>query len=130
MAFRYLRLLSLAPKVIRLAMQSDELREIARRYGGKRSCQLELYDEQGEALSMWVGIGENGEVSVKQGKYASTNTLRMHIDVFLDILAKKIDFRTAVAHGLVEIESHDGLPWAFHYFLWAAFWDKAAELIS
>jgi len=129
MAFRYLKLLSLVPKLVLLAMRSDELRGVAQRYGGKRSCQLELYDEQGEALSMWVGI-EGGEVSVRQGKYASTNTLRMHIDVFLDILAKKIDFRTAVAHGLVEIESHDGLPWAFHYFLWAAFWDKAPALLS
>jgi putative sterol carrier protein len=126
---RYIKLLSLAPKIFKLAMKSDELREIAKRYGGKRSCQIELFDEAGEALSMWVGI-EGEDVSVKQGKYPSTNTLRMHIDVFLDILARKLDFRTAVAHGLVEIESHDGLPWSFHYFLWASFWDKALELIS
>jgi len=125
---RYIKLLSLAPKIFRLAMKSDELRELAKRYGNKRSCQLELYDEAGEALSMWVGI-EGEDVNVKQGKYPATNTLRMHIDVFLDILSKKLDFRTAVAHGLVEFESHNGLPWSFHFMLWSSFWERVAQLI-
>jgi len=128
MGLKYLKLLSIAPKLFQLAMRSDELREVAQRYKGKRSCQLELYDEEGEALSMWIGV-ENGNVSVKQGRYQSTNTLRMHIDVFLDILKRRIDFRTAVWHGLVEIESHDGFPWSFHFFLWAAFLDKVSELV-
>jgi putative sterol carrier protein len=125
---RYLRLLNLAPRLFKLAMKSSELRELAKRYGGKRSCQLKLYDEAGEALSLWVGL-DGEDVSVKQGEFPSTNTVRMHVDVFLDILSGKLDFRTAVAHGLVEIESHDGLPWALHYFLWASFWTKVSELL-
>ena len=125
---RYLKLIGLAGKLIRLAAAREELQELARRYGGRRSMQLEVYDEQGETLSLWFGV-EDGEVVIRRGRYPATNTLRLHVDVLLDIVGGKLDFRTAVAHGLVEIESHDGLPWAFHFFLWSSFWDKVQELV-
>jgi len=126
---RYVKLLSLLPRLGSLAMRSDELREIARQHSGRRACQLVVDDESGDALTIWVGV-EGDEAVVRQGRYPSTNTLRIHIDAFIDVLKGRLDFRTAVAHGLAEVESHDGLPWFYHFALWASFWDRVASLLT
>lgn len=121
---RYLRLLSVLHKLGKKALEDPELRELAKRVN--RSMQLVVYDEQGVVVNAWIGV-ENGELVVKQGTYPATNTARMHIDVLLDILEGKIDFREAVLHGVVEIESHDGVPWFYHFALWSTFFNKLRE---
>ena len=125
---RYLRLLPIIQKLSRLVLENEpELRELARKVN--RSAQLQLYDEFGEFRNIWIGV-ENGKPVVKQGTYPATNTIKMHVDVFLDILTGKIDFRQAVAHGVIEIQSHDGLPWFYHMVLWSMWFDKLRRLLE
>jgi len=130
MAFRYLKLVPLIPRMIRLGLKAGELRDVARRYGGQRSCLVTLTDEAGEALNAWISVDRDGEVTVIPEKRAATTSVKCHIDVFLDIIDGRLDFRTAVAHGLVELESHDGTPWFFHYALWSSFWNRVAEILG
>jgi putative sterol carrier protein len=124
---RYLRLLPIAQRLVEKASQDEELRELAKRIN--RSAQLIAYDEFGVALELWIGV-EEGRPVVKQGRYPSTNTLRAHIDALIDILKGRVDFREAVLHGVVEMESHDGLPWFYHFALWSAFFEKVRQLLS
>jgi len=124
---RYMKLLSVLQRLAAKAMRDPEIRELAKRYS--RSMQLITYDELGDFLAAWIGI-ENGEPVIRQGTYPATTTVKMHIDVLLDILEGKLDFRTAVAHGVVEVYSGDGLPWFYHFALWASFFDKIKRLLG
>ena len=124
----YLKLLSIIPKAIQLAQVKDpRLKELAKRF--KRSCQLVLFDEN-EEVKLWVGFGDEGNPVVKLGEYPATNTVRMHIDVFLDILNGKLDFRTAFAHGLIQVLSHDGKPVTLHFMLWSSWFDYIRQLVT
>ena len=111
----------------RVLEQYPELGDLARRIG--RSAQIQIYNEFGDEANIWLGV-KDGEPVVSRGFHPATNTIRMHIDVFLDIVEGKIDFRQAVAHGVVEIQSHDGLPWFYHFALWASFFDKIKRLLG
>jgi len=122
------KLVTLIPKLIRLGLSKWQVQELLRKYGHlNRSCQLILYDDSGET-KIWVGI-EDGEVKVRLGEYPATTTVRMHTDLFIDIVKGRTDFRTALWHGAIEVEAHDGRPWAYHGLLWAGFWDIVAEIL-
>ena len=122
------KLLKIIPRLTKLALNKWYIQRLLKQYSHvNRSCQLILTDEDDET-AIWVGI-ENGEVKVKQGKYPATNTVIMPVDLFIDIVKGKTDFRTAVWHGAIEIRSHDGKPWSYHAMLWSGFWDLVADIL-
>jgi hypothetical protein len=124
---RYLQLLTLIQKLGERGLEDPELRKLARRVN--RSLQLVVYDEYGTMLAIWIGV-ENGELVVKNGTYPATNTLRIHIDALIDILKGEIDFREAVLHGVAELESHDAVPWFYHFALWCTFFKKVRQILA
>ena len=122
------KLLSIIPKLVKLSLNQWQVRRLLEQYkGDNRSCQLILRDD-GDETAIWVGIQE-GEVKVKIGKYPATTTVTMDVDLFIDIVKGRVDFREALFHGAIEVESHDGRPWAYHGFLWAGFWDLVAQIL-
>jgi len=122
------KLLSIIPKLVKLSLSQWQVRRLLEQYKGvSRSCQLILRDD-GDETAIWIGI-EDGEIKVKIGRYPATNTVTMDVDVFIDIVKGRVDFRTALWHGAIQVESHDGRPWAYHGFLWAGFWDMVAQIL-
>ena len=123
------KLLSIIPNLIRLGLRQWWAKRLLKQYKHiNRSGQLILVDEDGDETAIWVGL-ENGNVSVRIGKYPATNTIKMDVDTFIDIVRGNLDFGTAFWHGLIQVESHDGHPWSYHVFLWAGFWDLVAQLL-
>jgi len=108
-----------------------------------RSALLKVYYEDGEC-AIWLGFRGGKppipiqlpfpvmpvveKVDPKNPPYATT-VIEAHLDVLLEILDKKLDIRTAYLYDLLEVKSNDGLPVSMHFLLWAAFWDKAIEIL-
>jgi len=122
------KLLSIIPRLVKLSLNQWQVRRLLEQYKGvNRSCQLILRDD-GDETAIWIGI-EDGEIKVKIGRYPATTTVTMDVDIFIDIVKGRVDFREALFHGAIEVESHDGRPWAYHGFLWAGFWDMVAQIL-
>jgi len=122
------KLLTIIPKLAKLALNQWYIQRLLKQYQHvNRSCQLILRDEGGET-AIWAGI-ENGEVKIKHGKHPATTTIIMDTDLFIDIIKGKADFRTALWHGAIEVQSHDGKPWSYHAMLWTGFWDLVAQIL-
>ena len=60
----------------------------------------------------------------------ATTEIEMHVDTFIAVLKRRLDFRTAYIHDLVDVRSNDGLPPTYHLILWSAFMDKALEVLG
>jgi len=122
------KLLSIIPKLVKISISQWWARRLLEAYKGvNRSCQLILLDD-GDETAIWIGI-EDGEVKAKIGRHPATTTVTMDVDLFIDIIKGRIDFRECLWHGLIKIESHDGRPWSYHAFLWAGFWERIAEIL-
>jgi len=121
------KLIRIIPNLIRLALRQTWAKRLFQQYKGRRSGQLILTDED-SVTEIWVGIQEDG-IKVRIGRFPATTTIKMDVDTFIDIVNGALDFRTALWHGLIQVESHDGYPWSYHAFLWASFWDSVAQIL-
>jgi len=127
------KLVTLLPKLLKLGLA---------RYGHlleqfpearTRSAVLVLYDDQGNRIAFWGGFEGDSLVFREvdsRNPPACTTMIEMHVDTFIAILKGNLDFRTAYIHDLIEIRSFDGLPASYHLLIWAAFFDKAVELLK
>jgi len=132
-----LKLLQVLPKLAKLAIEASmtDLSDLAKSDPSilNRTATIRIYDESGEELCFFVGLKRSGnkiephiETDVCR---AATTEIRMHIDTFIAILKKEVDFRTAYLHGLVEIKSYDGRPPFYHFMIWSSFFDKLVSLL-
>ncbi len=126
------KLLTVLPKLLALGMRSLEDVLSSFPEAKTRSAVLTLYDENGR-MSIYVGFEGDKlavrEVDPENPPYATTY-MTMHVDVFIALLKNKIDFRAAYLHDLIDVKSNDGLPPSYHFLLWAAFFDRVAELLK
>ena len=127
------KLITLLPKLLKLGMV---------RYGKlleqfpeakTRSAVLVLYDDQGNRIAFWGGFEDDNLVFREvdpRNPPPCTTMIEMHVNTFIAILKGELDFRTAYIHDLIDIKSFDGLPASYHLLIWAAFFDKAVELLK
>jgi len=98
-----------------------------------RSCLFKLHDPPGECI-FWLGF-RGGELAVEdvedlgRAPFATTE-VSMHVDTLARILDGELDFRAAYLYDLVDVKANDGMPSTYHFLLWAAFFDKAVELLK
>lgn len=114
--FKVLRIiLALASRISQL----PDVASIAGRLREERQGTLYIYDDYGNSLTVCITVGREG-VRVSSGECSRPNNrVSMHINTLLDLLEGRVDFRTAVAHGAIAIESLDGRPWFYHFILWS-----------
>jgi hypothetical protein len=127
------KLITLLPKLLKLGMV---------RYGKlleqfpeakTRSAVLVLYDDHGNRIAFWGGFEDDSLVFREvdpRNPPPCTTMIEMHVNTFIAILKGELDFRTAYIHDLIDIKSFDGLPASYHLLIWAAFFDKAVELLK
>ena len=101
------------------AASDPRLAQMARSIPETRAATLVLYDDYGNQLAACITVSPEG-VAVTRGECSRPNNrITMHINVMLDILEGRVDFRQAVSHGAVTIESLDGRPWFYHFVVWS-----------
>lgn len=121
-------------RIIGILMQrvasNQELASMASRIPEERSATIVLFDEYGNRLEVCMTAGPSG-VKMHMGECSRPNNrISMDINVLLDLLEGKVDFRTAVAHGKITIESFDGRPWFYHFVLWSQVWNMIARVVK
>jgi hypothetical protein len=123
-----LKLLSVVDKLARVASKSEVVRKVVEEFpeATTRTALLTLYDERGKMCLHFSFEGGNAavrEVDPKSPPFATTE-ISMHVDTFIALLKRKIDFWVAYLHDLVDVKSNDGLPASYHVLLWGAFFDR------
>jgi hypothetical protein len=127
-----LRLMTILPRLLSIGFANlqDLLKEFPEAM--TRSAVLVIYDESSR-MAFWVHF-EGGRPVISEvdptKPPAATNIITMHVDTFIKILKGDLDFRTAYLYDLVDIKSNDGLPAAYHFLLWSAFFDKVRSAVG
>lgn len=127
------KLLTIIPKLVMLGLTrfNEFLEEFPD--AKTRSTVLILRDDRGGRMAIYIGFqGDRPvvrEVDPRSPPRATTE-IEMHVDTFIAVLKRRLDFRTAYIHDLVDVRSNDGLPPTYHLILWSAFMDKALEVLG
>jgi len=123
-----LKLLSVIDKLVKMASDLELVEKLLEEFpeARARSALLTIYDERGRLsihLALEGGRPAAREVDAKNPPFATTE-ISMHVDTFIALFERRLDFWTAYLHDLVEVKSNDGLPASYHVLLWGAFFDK------
>jgi len=111
-------------------MRNPDISRLAAQLPEERQGELHIYDDSGNEATVCIRVGGGGVNVGMGGCGRPNNRVSMHINTLLDLVEGRVDFRTAVAHGAIVIESLDGRPWFYHYTLWAMVYDRLAEMMK